>query len=58
MGEGGIGSVLGTIFGLARAGQQSGGAEDGESLGDAWSVARGHRGQAGSDQVDQVGQSE
>jgi len=50
MGEGGIGSVLGTIFGLARAGQQTGGAEAGdESLGDAWSAARGHRGQAGGD---------
>jgi hypothetical protein len=54
MGEGGIGSVLGTIFGLARAGQQSGGAEAGdESLGDAWSTARGHRGQVGSDQGSQ-----
>jgi hypothetical protein len=52
MGEGGIGSVLGTIFGLARAGQQTGGDE---SLGDAWSTARGHRGQVGSDQG---GQSE
>jgi len=56
MGEGGIGSVLGTIFGLARAGQSTGntGASDSESLGDAWSTARGHRGQA----EDQVGQSE